>query len=547
MFSASDRPAIIRHLQKKTTDILIIGGGITGVGIALDAIGRGLSVALIEKQDFAAGTSSRSTKLIHGGLRYLKQLEFALVREVGHERQTVYHNAPHLVIAEKLLLPITENGSMGEYAASLGIYVYDWLAGVKRKERRLMLSEVEALKKEPLLKAEGLEAAALYWEYRSDDARLVIEVAKTAAADGALLLNYCRFNEFLYKDGQVSGVKATDLCGNTAMRIKARKTINAAGPWVDAVRAKDDKVKGKKLHLTKGVHLVFDHKRFPLKQSVYFDVSDGRMVFAIVRDGCTYVGTTDTDHTEGIERPRVTKADVDYLLNAVNSAFNVESLTTNDIRSTWAGLRPLIHEDGKAPSELSRKDEIFISDNGLISIAGGKLTGYRKMAERTVDLALKQLHEESSVRFVLSRTSHKKLSGGLIHSLQAFLLEAGKSEFNKKQLGRLFHRYGSNSSEILDNVDSGEKDRTFALIKAELQYCVSNEMILGLSDFLIRRTGRLYFEKAIADKYAAVLNTELARLLDLSKEKAQTSLDTYMRESAEVLNFRKHLKSSPNQ
>lgn len=539
MFSTKNRSETLKKLQQEVFDLLIIGGGITGVGIALDAIGRGLSVALIEKQDFAAGTSSRSTKLIHGGLRYLKQLEFALVREVGHERQTVYHNAPHLVIAEKLLLPITENGSMGEYAASLGIYVYDWLAGVKRKERRLMLDEKEALKKEPLLKAKGLEAAALYWEYRSDDARLVIEVAKTAAADGALLLNYCEFNGFLYKDGRISGVKATDLCGDTTMKINVRKVINAAGPWVDAVRAKDDRVKGKKLHLTKGVHLVFDHQRFPLKQSVYFDVSDGRMIFAIVRDGCTYVGTTDTDYHEKTDRPKVTKADVDYLLNAVNRAFDIEPLDVEDIRSTWAGLRPLIHEDGKSPSELSRKDEIFISDKGLISIAGGKLTGYRKMAERTVDLALKQLHEESSVRFALSKTSHKKLSGGRIHSLQAFITEIGESEFTKKRLGQLFHKYGSNSSQILESVDASEKDRAFALIKAELQYCVAHEMILELSDFLIRRTGRLYFEKTTADKYAAALNAKLATLLGLSKEKTQTSLDTYLKESADVLNFKK--------
>ncbi|MDP6909566.1 MAG: FAD-dependent oxidoreductase, partial [Flavobacteriales bacterium] len=211
MFSVQNRAETIQKLQTEVFDILVIGGGITGVGIALDAIGRGLSVALIEKQDFAAGTSSRSTKLIHGGLRYLKQLEFGIVREVGHERKTVYHNAPHLVIPQKMLLPITENGSMGEYAASLGIYVYDWLAGVQRKERRLMLNRSEALKREPLLKPEELTAGVVYWEYRSDDARLVIEVAKTAAADGALLLNYCAFDDFLYEKKQVSGVRASDL------------------------------------------------------------------------------------------------------------------------------------------------------------------------------------------------------------------------------------------------------------------------------------------------------------------------------------------------
>ncbi|MBL4585474.1 MAG: glycerol-3-phosphate dehydrogenase/oxidase [Flavobacteriales bacterium] len=537
MFSVTDRPDILKKLSEETFDILVIGGGITGAGIALDAAGRGLSVALIEKQDFAAGTSSRSTKLIHGGLRYLKQLEFALVREVGHERQTVYHNAPHLVIAEKLLLPITENGSMGEYAASLGIYVYDWLAGVKRKERRLMLDDKEALEKEPLLKADGLEAAALYWEYRSDDARLVIEVAKTAVEDGALLLNYCEFDAFLYSEGKVAGVKATDLYRGGAFEIRARKIINAAGPWVDKVRTKDEKVKGKRLHLTKGIHLVFDHDRFPLSQSVYFDVNDGRMIFAIVRDGCTYVGTTDTDYKSDIERPKVTQKDVDYLLKAVNNAFDIRPLKVSDIRSTWAGLRPLIHEDGKSPSELSRKDEIFISNNGLISIAGGKLTGYRKMAERTVDLALKQLHEESSVQFALSKTSHRKLSGGKIHSLEAFLSEVKTSTFDKDILTRLFHRFGSNSSRILETVDPEQKDTTLALLLAELHYCVKNEMVLELSDFLIRRTGRLYFQKQLADKYAKTLNEELSLLVGLDKKQAENSLKTYLKESKDVLRF----------
>ena len=370
MFSAKNRQKIIQNLKQTKYDLLVIGGGITGVGIALDAAGRGLKVALVEKQDFAAGTSSRSTKLIHGGLRYLKQLEFGLVREVGQERKTVYHNAPHLVIPEKMLLPITKHGSFGKASASLGIYTYDWLAGVKRSERRSVLGRSETLKREPLLKQEDLEAGIVYWEYRSDDARLVIEVAKTAAEDGAELLNYCEFDEFTYENSHISGAKVTDLKSGSSFEIKASRTINAAGPWVDEVRSEDEVVKGKRLHLTKGIHLVFSRERFPLRQAVYFDVEDGRMIFAIPRDGATYVGTTDTTYTEQLERPQVTKEDVDYVLKAANEAFEIEPLTVDDIQSTWAGLRPLIHEDGKSPSELSRKDEIFISPHGLISIAG---------------------------------------------------------------------------------------------------------------------------------------------------------------------------------
>lgn len=519
--------------------MLVIGGGITGVGIALDAAGRGLKVALIEKQDFAAGTSSRSTKLIHGGLRYLKQLEFGLVREVGQERKTVYHNAPHLVIPEKMLLPITKDGSFGKTSASFGIYTYDWLAGVKRSERRAVLTRAQTLKREPLLRKDDLEAGIVYWEYRSDDARLVIEVAKTAAEDGALLLNYCEFNKFTYDNERISGGEMTDLKTEKSFKIKAKRTINAAGPWVDNVRSVDDAVKGKRLHLTKGVHLVFDRERFPLRQAVYFDVADGRMIFAIPRDGATYVGTTDTTYTDQIERPHVTQEDVDYILAATNDAFDIEPLTEEDIQSTWAGLRPLIHEDGKSPSELSRKDEIFISKNGLISIAGGKLTGYRKMAERTVDLALRQLEAEEEQPFALSRSSSRKLAGGRFHSLKAFISEVGETELTEQQLSGLFHKYGENALEIISNIDWKNADRTLAILLAELKYGVENEMITELSDFLIRRTGRLYFEKPIADKYAEPLNKALGNLLKLTEEQKATSLKTYLRESKEVLSFKK--------
>lgn len=537
MFSAKNRSEIVETLQKETFDLLVIGGGITGVGIALDAAGRGLKIALIEKQDFAAGTSSRSTKLIHGGLRYLKQLEFALVREVGHERKTVYHNAPHLVIPEKMLLPITDGGSFGKASASVGIYTYDWLAGVKRSERRSVLDRKETLSREPLLKHEGLEAGVLYWEYRSDDARLVIEVAKTAAEDGAALLNYCEFNEFIYTEKHIAGAKVTDLRSGNSFEIKAKRTINAAGPWVDNVRSKDEEVKGKRLHLTKGVHLVFDRARFPLRQAVYFDVPDGRMIFAIPRDNATYVGTTDTNYSDQIERPHVTQEDVDYVLNATNNAFDIEPLTEADIQSTWAGLRPLIHEDGKSPSELSRKDEIFISAHGLISIAGGKLTGYRKMAERTVDLAFRQLEVAESRQFALSRSSSRKLSGGLYHSFKAFVADKGETELTELELNGLFHKYGSNAKQIIADTDLKSSDRTLAILLAELRYCTENEMVNELSDFLIRRTGRLYFEKPIADKYAHSLNEELAKLIGLNDAQEKASLNAYLKESKDVLTF----------
>lgn len=540
MFSVLHRAETVSRLSSESFDLLVIGGGVTGTGIALDAAQRGLSVALVDKQDFGAGTSSRSTKLIHGGLRYLKQFEFGLVREVGLEREIVHRNAPHIVIPEKMLLPIVKGGSLGKLPASVGLYVYDLLAGVRRKERRLMLGLSETEEREPLLRKEGLLAGALYWEYRTDDARLVTELAKTAHSKGALLLNYCQLDALLIENGKVAGGTVTDLIGQQGIAIRAKKVVNAAGPWVDRVRSTAEEVRGRRLHLTKGVHLVFDHERIPIRQALYFDVADGRMLFAIPRDGCTYVGTTDTDYADELERPRVTKADVDYILAATNSMFAIRPLSVTDIRSTWAGLRPLIHEDGRSPSELSRKDEIFVSEQGLISIAGGKLTGFRKMAERTVDLCLRKLEQEVGMTFVQCTTDDLPLSGGDVRNAPAFLMSLPEETvfyFGKHLLQQLYHRYGGNATGIAQAALLREGPPAMALMLAELEYGVHHEMVTELSDFLIRRTGRLYFAKAEADLHAERLNRDLAELLGWDEATAVRSLETYRRESAEVLTF----------
>ncbi len=224
-FSAKDRTQQIKKLQDNQFDILVIGGGITGAGIALDAAIRGLKVALIEKGDFAEGTSSRSTKLIHGGLRYLKQLEIGIVKETGQERTILHRNAPHIVYPEKMLLPIIKGGSLGRYSTSLGLYVYDYLAGVPRKERRFMLNKTKTLSNEPLLKEEILLGGGMYIEYRSDDARLVIEVLKTAHEKGAVSINYVNADDLIYENGKVKGAKVTDVRNNQSFEIKAQKLL----------------------------------------------------------------------------------------------------------------------------------------------------------------------------------------------------------------------------------------------------------------------------------------------------------------------------------
>lgn len=547
-FSALQRPKAIKQLTSQTYDLLVIGGGITGAGIALDAASRGMSVALIEKNDFASGTSSRSTKLIHGGLRYLKQLEFGLVREVGRERAILHKNASHLVIPENMFLPIIEQGSLGRYSSSVGLYVYDWLAGVKRAERRAMLNKQEAHKQEPLLRKDILLGGGLYKEYRTDDARLVIEVMKTAVAHGANCVNYVKGVGFTYNDsGVVSGIEAEDRMGESNFTIKARKTVNAAGPWVDKVRKLDHEVKGKRLHLTKGVHLVVPYQRLPLNQAIYFDVSDKRMIFAIPRGKTTYVGTTDTDYKGVLEKPRTRESDLKYVLDAANFIFPTVNLTLKDVISSWAGLRPLIHEEGKGPSELSRKDEIFVSESGIVSIAGGKLTGFRKMAERTVDLVAKQLYKESGTKFKQCFTDQIIISGGELQEVDDFREyisdltgTAGQVGYNFEGMQNLFYKYGSNTPEVIElafDLYSEEADVQKRKWLAELVYGIRHEAVCNLSDYFIRRTGRLYFERGvIADQYP-VLEKKIAAELTWSEEDMTEYKQAFFEEYEQVVTF----------
>ncbi|MEK3881887.1 FAD-dependent oxidoreductase [Paenibacillus sp. PL2-23] len=504
--SRPDRRAeVLKRLSAETYDVLIIGGGITGAGIALDASTRGLRAALIEMQDFAGGTSSRSTKLVHGGLRYLKQYEVKMVAEVGKERAVVYENGPHVTTPEWMLLPLYKGGTFGPLSTSFGLKLYDYLAGVKRGERRSMLSANEALAKEPLLKRDGLIGGGYYVEYRTDDARLTLEVLKKAVEHGAVATNYMKAEQFHYENGRLSGVTALDAVTGEEVIIRAKKIVNAAGPWVDSLRELDRSRKGKTLRLTKGVHLVFDGTRFPLQQAVYFDTPDGRMIFAIPRDGKTYAGTTDTDYDQDLVNPAMEASDRDYVLHAVNGMFPGLQLKPEDVESSWAGLRPLIYEEGKSASEVSRKDEIFRSPSGLFTIAGGKLTGYRKMAENVVNMLAKELQAEGSGTFKPCATKHLPISGGEVGGSAkwpAFLsrsAEAGVKAGVPKQEARIIaQRYGANADRIFrlarEDAAAAERHGLPPALYATLLYAIDEEMALRPADFFIRRTGALFFD-----------------------------------------------------
>lgn len=532
-FNANDRGDLVKVLGDTHYDLIIIGGGITGAGIALDAASRGLKTALFEKNDFASGTSSKSTKLIHGGLRYLKQFEVALVREVGQERAVVHHLAPHLVKAEKMLLPLITDGTYGKILTSVGLMVYDVLAGVEKVDQRKMLTKEETLEMEPLLGSDVLEGGGVYAEYRTDDARLTIEILKTATRMGADIINYGEVTDFVYHAGKITGVHWRDNLTDTSYTSSCDYTVSAAGPWVDEIRAKNKSLHGKHLHPTKGVHIVVPHEKFPVHQSVYFDVPDGRMIFAIPRDRVTYIGTTDTDYHGDINHVRTEKVDVDYLINGVRHIFPEIKLNIKDVESSWAGLRPLIEEEGKSASQLSRKDEIFESETGLLSIAGGKLTGYRKMAERIVDRLSKKVREDKDKKLSDCITDKIYLSGGVfkdgndVHRYQkeveqqvvSFGLDPYYAEY-------LVSNYGRQTGDIFKLFrQRQETDPEIRLALSELVFTIENEAVHSLLDFFERRTGRLYFNIKTIPKLIEPVFQHLTSTFGWSEARQQQEKD----------------------
>jgi len=534
--SSLQRSVIMNDLQGKEYDVLVIGGGITGVGIALDAITRGLSVALVEMQDFAAGTSSRSTKLVHGGLRYLKQFEIKEVAELGKERAIVYENGPHVTTPVWMLLPFHKGGTFGKFSTSVGLRVYDFLAGVKKSERRYMLNSAQTLEKEPLVKQSDLLGGGVYVEYRTDDARLTIEVAKTAIEKGAVLANYTKASGFLYNDAKkIIGIEATDLLSNETIQIHAKKVVNAAGPWVDDVRSIEGKTSGKHLILSKGVHIVFDESKFPLKQAVYFDTPDGRMVFAIPRNGKTYVGTTDTFYEGDPRNMDIEQSDRDYIMNAIHYMFPDVKVADADIESSWAGVRPLIHEEGKGPSEISRHDEVWESASGLVTIAGGKLTGYRKMAEAVVNKISASLKAEFGVESKPCITKNIPISGGEVGGskhIQTFIskkTELGvKAGLTKEEAAYLAQHYGSNVEKVFSYLEKADDTMPKALF-AQLQYGIEHELVTTPVDFFVRRTGNMFFNIASVLAHKDAVIAHMAQQLNWT--------DAQLSEFTELLNI----------
>ncbi len=543
-FSSLSRDEALHQLEEQQFDLLVIGGGITGSGIALDAITRGLKVALIERHDFASGTSSRSGKLIHGGLKYLQNLDFPVVKETGSERDIVYNNALHLVYPITMNFPLIKKESYNLVTLKAGLTLYDRLAGVKKEERHTIYGKKKTLHNEPLFNKKIVQGSGRYIEYRTDDSRLTLEVAKTAKENGAVILNYAEMTEFLKdENNKVKGIVGRDHYANQTFTIYAKHIVNAAGPWVDKVRKKDEKITGKHMVLAKGIHIVFPYAKLPVKSSVYFQ-HKGRMIAVIPVGNCTYVGSTESLYNRDMDDIHVHLDEVQYLLSCLKDMFPEVKLQVKDVTSSWAGIRPLIGESGKKPSELSRHDEIFESTSGVVTIAGGKLTGYRKMADRV----LTYIDKKHKLNLPPTKTAHLKLSGSQFNNIEELYEYSNRIHgqyshlgFTQKEMNDYVLRYGSNIEKLLQTIDSysnQQEKQEYRNILGELRYTIENEMVAALTDFYDRRTSYLLFDLDFVKETLNIVTEEMADLLQWSESVKEKELRQMQYQIKKALHFK---------
>lgn len=523
-FDSRKRDEYKSIISNKIFDVLVIGGGITGAGISLDASSRGLNTCLIDMNDFASGTSSKSTKLIHGGLRYLEQFKFKLVHETGNERAILRNIAPHLVKSEKMILPIIKSGKLNKFSTRIALMIYDYLANVRKEDKNKMLSKSDTFSQEPLLKNENVLGAAYYSEYRTDDSRLTIEILKKSHELGSSPINYIKAIDFIYKNSKVVGVKCKDQLDGSILKLYAKNIINASGSWTDEVL----KTKEKKLVLSKGIHVVVSKKIFNISQSIYFDALDKRMIFAIPREDKVYIGTTDTEFNKEKDSLIVFRDEVNYLLNSVNKTFSV-FLKLENVESSWVGLRPLIKDGNKKVSEVSREDEIFISKDGVITIAGGKLTGYRKMAERAIDLIFKRNNFPKRK----SLTKNLKLFGNNYKKLRTQILELG---FTLEQFNKYYNNYGDESQEIFSLIKEKFKEDD-NLVISEYRFCIKKEMCHNLLDFFSQRNSMVYYKFDRIFPFIKNNEKEMKKIANISDEKWKNQLDDLKKYMNQITTF----------
>lgn len=510
-FSVESRREIWDFFSKEVFDLLIIGGGITGAGIARDGAYRGLKVALVERADFASGTSSRSSKLIHGGLRYLEHFELGLVFESVQERYLLMNKlAPHLVRPLPFIIPVWKDSKHGMFITGLGLTLYDGLAFFRNYRNHQKFSVKRIEKEEPTLNCSQMKGGFLYYDGQTFDGRLTLETLISAFEKGALGLNYIEAGAPLLKDGKVCGVGATDLLSGKSCEIQAKCVINATGPMADRFLQNLKSHTSPLIRPTKGIHIILSQKDFPLSHAVTFaSAVDQRIMFLLPWGDFTLIGTTDTASPAELEGMS-TREDVEYILESMAYIQQGPKIEFHQIISSYAGWRPLIAEEG-SESDISRKHKIFHHNEGVLTIGGGKLTTYRRMAQEIVDYAIK----------------HFGLKPKDSLSTKAIPLP-GSEKTEEIREGDI---YGSRRNLVNQYLNTPEKKELLVeglpYQKGEISFFVHEEMAMNLKDVLLRRTDLALKTADHAVLVAEVAAKELARELGWTEEEREKQLEEY--------------------
>lgn len=497
-----------RLAQGSTWDLAVVGGGATGLGVALDAAARGLRVVLLESHDFAKGTSSRATKLVHGGVRYLAQGNISLVREALHERTTLLKNAPHLAQPLPFVMPSYRLWETPFYG--VGLKVYDALAGSAGLGATQFLSRGETLSCLPTARPDGLRGGVKYWDGQFDDARLALALARTAARRGALLVNYCPVTRLLHRDGKLTGLACQDAETGREFTVRATCVVNATGVWVDELRRQDAESSGRKVHSivapSQGVHAVVDREFLPGNHALMVPkTADGRVLFGVPWMGKVILGTTDTPRGDLPREPRPFRAELDFILSE-SARYLVRAPRTEDIRSLWVGLRPLVKpvgEEGESTKQLSREHTVLVSRSGLVTVTGGKWTTYRAMAE---DVLEKCFDAQLLARRPAGVTADLPLVGAPASGEVSTSISAAPG----------LHLYGTEAAEVA-SIPGGDRHLGGGLTAAMVRFAARHEYARTVEDVLARRIRLLFTDAALA----ASLASEVGELL-----RAETGVDS---------------------
>ena len=493
MQAQPSREQQLAALDTGSFDLLVVGGGITGCGIAREAALQGLSVALIEQDDFASGTSSRSSRLVHGGVRYLEHGHLGLVFESSKERRQLLEIAPHLVQPLEFVWPVYEGARIPLWKLRAGLLLYDALALFRNVARHHRLTRAAVLEREPTLEPAGLVGGALYYDAATNDARLTLANALAALESGAVVLNHVAAIGLLAEDGRLSGVSAHDRFSGAVLQVRARVVVNATGPWSDEIRALDTPgvptVRG-----SKGAHIAVPRERVGNRHALtLLSPRDGRVLFVIPAGRHAIIGTTETDASTEPGDVRASRADMGYLLDAANSFFPTAHLTDEDVVSAWAGIRPLIPVAAENAGSVTREHAVSVSERGLVSVVGGKLTTYRVMARDVVAAVLRVLRG----RRVRLRPSAQPLPGGQLESLETLVAEVTEATGDAPLATHLACSFGSRWRAVWEEMNHADgRERVVDGLPytiGELRYCARNEMAHTVADLLIRRT-HLAFE-----------------------------------------------------